>query len=215
MLDAGQITFVFGKQDPAQPGDYLARAIGGSRGLAQKLFSYQQDFSARLDAATLRPRSFTGIETGSKKKITTRNTFTATGVQVRQTVCALSTGREFKGGHEFKFEPVFDVFSAMLYIRSKPLATGDKLALVIHPLAAPCLLESTVVAREPHDGRDAIRLDIKLQKIAPDLSLEPYVKLKQASLWLSDDQDRIPLDLRTEVFIGDVRMTLVRSTPLP
>ena len=163
----------------------------------------------------MRPRSFTGIETGSKKKTTTRNTYTATGVQVRQTVCALASGREFSGGHEFKFQPVFDLFSAMLYIRSKPLATGDKLSIVVHPLAAPCLLGATVVAREAHDGRDAIRLDIKLQRIAPDLTLQPYVKMKQASLWLSDDQERIPLDLRTEVFIGDVRMTLARSTPLP
>ncbi len=214
-LDAGQIMFVFGKPDPTQPDEYVVRAIGGSRGVARKMFDYRHDFSSRLDPTTLRPRSFSGTETGDDKKTTTHNTYTADGVAIKQTVTVLATGREFSGGHEFKFAPVFDLFSAMLFIRSKPLATGDKLSLVVHPFASPCLLDATVVAREPHDGHDAIRLDIRLQRITPELTLQPYEKLKQASLWLSDDADRFPLDLRTAVFIGDVRMTLERSTPLP
>jgi hypothetical protein len=32
--------------------------------------------------------------------------------------------------------------------------------------------------------------------------------MKSATLWLSDDANRLPLELRAEVFIGDVRMTL-------
>ena len=41
------------------------------------------------------------------------------------------------------------------------------------------------------------------------LELLPYKKLKRdATLWLSDDADRIPLELRAAVFIGDIRATL-------
>ena len=41
------------------------------------------------------------------------------------------------------------------------------------------------------------------------LELLPYKKLKQdAHLWLSDDADRIPIELRAAAFIGDVRATL-------
>jgi hypothetical protein len=32
--------------------------------------------------------------------------------------------------------------------------------------------------------------------------------MKSTTLWLSDDANRIPVELRSEVFIGDVRMTL-------
>lgn len=213
-LDAGAITFVFGKPDPKHPDAYAARALGGSRGLAKRLFDYRHDFTALLDPATLRPRTFAGTEDGDDTQTITRNTFGAAGVRSRETTRDPVSGREFASEREFAFQPAFDMFSAMLLIRSKPLAAGDHVTLVIHPFHTPYLLDTTVVAREAHDGRAAIRLDVNLRKIAPDLSLQPYAKLKRASLWLSDDPERIPLDLRTEVFIGDVRMTLVRSTPL-
>jgi hypothetical protein len=40
--------------------------------------------------------------------------------------------------------------------------------------------------------------------------LLPYKKLKQdATLWLSDDADRMPVELRAAAFIGDVRVTQI------
>jgi hypothetical protein len=45
------------------------------------------------------------------------------------------------------------------------------------------------------------------------LELRPYKKLKKdATLWLSDDADRIPVELRATAFIGDVRATLTAHT---
>jgi hypothetical protein len=214
MLDAGQIMFVFGKKDPDHPDDFTVHAIGGSKGVAKKMFDYSHDFAALLDPVSLRPKSFTGVETGDGRKTTNRNTYSNTGVHNHGIVCDLASGREFKGDLDFKFEPVLDMFSAMMIIRSKPLAQGDKMSFVIQPFRTPYLLEASVAGREAHEGRDTIKIDVALKKIAADFSLETYEKLKQASLWLSDDEDRIPIDLRTQVFIGDVRMTLTKRTPL-
>jgi hypothetical protein len=49
-----------------------------------------------------------------------------------------------------------------------------------------------------------------MRKITPlTMELMPYKKLKSdATLWLSDDKDRIPVEFRAAVFIGDVRATL-------
>jgi hypothetical protein len=38
--------------------------------------------------------------------------------------------------------------------------------------------------------------------------------MKTATLWISDDQHRIPLELRVAAFIGDVRMTLKKQEML-
>jgi hypothetical protein len=41
------------------------------------------------------------------------------------------------------------------------------------------------------------------------LELLPYKKMQSdATLWLSDDDARIPVEFRAAVFIGDIRATL-------
>jgi len=44
----------------------------------------------------------------------------------------------------------------------------------------------------------------------------PYKKLKKpVTLWLSDDADRVPLELRAAVYIGDVRAVLTNFSKTP
>ncbi len=46
--------------------------------------------------------------------------------------------------------------------------------------------------------------------------LQPYKKLKKpGTIWLSDDAERIPLELRAAVYIGDVRAVLTSFTKHP
>jgi hypothetical protein len=106
---------------------------------------------------------------------------------------------------------VFDAFSIMLFMRSQSLRTGDTITQVIHPFKSPYLANVSVIGREKMHGKDAIKLSIALEKIKPDLTLKPYSKMKTATLWISDDQHRIPLELRVAAFIGDVRMTLQKQ----
>ena len=83
------------------------------------------------------------------------------------------------------------------------------------PFNKPYLLRVHVTGREKFDGRDTIKLDVSLQKIDPATKeLLPYAKMKKTTLWLSDDANRIPVELRAEAFIGDVRMTLAAARKL-
>ena len=140
---------------------------------------------------------------------TIQNTWAGTLIRTEVTIRITKSGKEGTVASELRFTPMHDVFSAMLQVRSHKLATGDKLVLPILPFDKPYLLRVQVLGREKFAGRDPIKLSVALQKIDPATkTLLPYAKMKSTTLWLADDANRIPVELRSEVFIGDVRMTL-------
>lgn len=215
MLDAGKLTFSFGRPEPKFPSDYAARVTGGSTGFASKLFHYQVAMLSRLDPATLRPRHSVGVQDEGDEINTTRNTWAGTLVRTEQTIRLPESGKEGTVHSELRFTPLHDVFSAMLQVRSHKLADGDRLVLPLLPSNKPYLLRVHVLGREKFAGRDTIKLDVALQKIDPKTwTLLPYKKMKRTTLWLSDDANRIPVELRAEAFIGDVRMTLAAARKL-
>lgn len=215
MVDAGKLTFTFGKPDPKFPSDYTTRVAGGSTGIASKLFHYKVAMVSRLDPATLRPRVSVGVQDEGDEINTTRNTWSGTLIRTEQTIRLPKSGKEATLDSEFRFTPLHDVFSAMLQVRSHRLANGDRLVLPLMPFNKPYLLRVHVTGREKFDGRDTIKLDVSLQKIDPATKeLLPYAKMKKTTLWLSDDANRIPVELRAEAFIGDVRMTLAAARKL-
>jgi len=214
-VNAGKLTFTFGKPDPKFPSDYVSRVNGGSTGVASKLYKNDIALISRLDPATLKPRAFVGVQNEGKEIVTTRNTWAGTQVSSEHVTKVAKTGAETKIESKFLFTPVHDVFSAMLHVRSHKLANGDKLALPLMPFNRPYLLRVEVLGREKFAGRDTIKLSVALQKIEPKTkALLPYKKMKSTTLWLSDDANRIPVELRSEVFIGDVRMTLAGAKKL-
>ncbi|MCW1922844.1 DUF3108 domain-containing protein [Luteolibacter arcticus] len=209
MVDAGKLTFTFGKQDPKFPSDFVSRVTGGSTGVASKLYKNDIAVISRLDPATLKPRACVGVQDEGKEVVTTRSTWAGTQVSSEHVTRVAKTGAETKVDSQFLFTPVHDVFSAMLHVRSHKLANGDKLVLPLMPFNRPYLARIEVLGREKFANRDTIKLSVSLQKIEPKTkTLLPYKKMKSTTLWLSDDANRIPVELRSEVFIGDVRMTL-------
>lgn len=215
MVDAGKLTFTFGKPDPKFPSDYVSRVNGGSSGIASKLYDYKIAMISRLDPATLKPRAFVGVQDEGKEVVTTRSTWAGTQVSTEHVTKVAKTGAESKLDSKFVFTPVHDVVSAMLHVRSYKLANGDKLVLPLMPFNRPYLMRIEVLGREKFENRDTIKLSVALQKIEPKTkTLLPYKKMKSSTLWLSDDANRIPVELRSEVFIGDVRMTLAGARKL-
>ena len=66
----------------------------------------------------------------------------------------------------------------------------------------------TVVGRETisvHAGSyRAIKIDLHLNKVGKNLELEPHKKFRRATLWVSDDSDRILLRIEAQIFVGTV-----------
>ncbi len=210
VVNSGKLHLDFAPKDVKKPDVYVVRSTAASLGPASVIFPYQSDFWSELDPSSLKARLFHAVETDSKETTTTTTRHFADRVECDEVAKSTSTGAETRKSRVFNFAPVFDIFSAMLFVRSQKLDEGDKIALVVNPFGTPYLLRVKVEARENHLDRKAIRLTVGMRKIdAKTLELKPYKKLKSdATLWLSDDNDRIPIEFRAAVFIGDIRATL-------
>jgi len=210
---AGAVEFTFGsKGTTAQTMQCFCE--GGSQGVAAKLFPYRFDMTGKVHRTTLSPMLVHCNETDDKETLVTTVKFQANQVRVTEISRPHSTGVDTTSNKDFSYTPVFDAFSAMLFIRSHKLADGDSISQVLHPFKSPYLATIRVLGREKIHGKDAIKLSIGLERIKADLSLKPYAKMKTATLWISDDNYRIPLELRVAAFIGDVRMTLQKQEVL-
>jgi hypothetical protein len=181
--------------------DGTGRTIGFVRALWKLDVSYQ----AIASLETLRPIEAQQIETYRSKKIVTHLTFTNSGVARART--------EGKGGAEaktrqFNFPNLFDLFSAMLYLRSQPLKDRSVYRVVAYPATNAYLATVTVVGREKisvHAGSySAIKLDLQLKRIGKHRQLEPHRKFRRATIWVSDDAERLLLRIEAQVFVGTV-----------
>lgn len=181
--------------------DGTGRTIGFVRALWKLDVSYQ----AIASPETLRPIEAQQIETYRSKKIVTHLTFTNNGVTRART--------EGKGGAEaktrqFNFPNLFDLFSAMLYLRSQPLKDRSVYRVVAYPATNAYLATVTVVGREKisvHAGSySAIKLDLRLKRIGKHRQLEPHRKFRRATIWVSDDAERLLLRIEAQVFVGTV-----------
>lgn len=211
MLEAGRLKIEFAPRDAAKPGTFVVRSTAASNGPAALLFPYQSHFWSELDSVSLKPRYFHAVETDRRETVTTTVRHFADRVEAVEITQPLhKAAASERAEHVFRQTPVFDIFSAMLHVRSRKLEDGDNITLLIQPFDNPYLLRVKVVGREIHNDRKTIKLSVGMRKIdRKTLELRPYKKLKRdATLWLSDDEDRIPVELRAAVFIGDVRAVL-------
>ena len=209
MLDAGRLSIDFAPKGVHKPGMFVTRATATSLGPAAGLFPYKGSMWSEIHPSSLRPRFFSGTETDRKETVVTTNRYHSNRVECVE-VTTPKGGTAKTRSEIFHFSPVYDIYSAILLVRSQKLADGDTIRLVIQPFRTPYLLTVKVHAHELHLGRKSIRMGVSLSKIdRKTLALKPYTKMKrEATLWLGDDADRIPLEFRAPVFIGDVRATL-------
>ncbi len=209
-IDAGTVHIEFAPAGVSKSGTLVVRSRAASQGPAETLFPYRTEFWSELHPTTFRPSYFQAVEKDNRETVTTTVRHFPKHVESREISVPAKTGKSEMTDRSFAFTPVFDIFSAMLHIRSQKLDPGDRVTLVIHPFHSPYLLRVKVLSREIHEGRKAIRLSLGMRKIdRKTLELLPYKKLKRdATLWLSDDADRIPIELRAAAFIGEIRATL-------
>lgn len=208
-IKSGRFNFLFARPDKRYKNHVICQAWGGSRGIAKGLFPYEMEFTSFLKKSNLHPVSFTGIEIDREETKKTENLYKRS---VETTETSTPPGKPstvVKKTFAYGKSTVYDLFSAMLYIRSLDFKTGQEAVIVVQAFDNPYLARIKAVAKEVHKGRRCVRLDLKLQKIDPKtLKLKSYKKVKSLSLWLSDDVERIPIEIRSKLFIGDVRLTL-------
>jgi hypothetical protein len=213
LVKAGEAKLTLGLSDPKTPKYLLGTCEGKSAGLAKRLWYYKLNFLSQVDSNSLRPVYYESTETEKKEKIFTKSWFANGKVTSKETTQKRSNGKSKTKERVFAYEHTHDLLSAVLYLRSLPLNNGDKVNMVIHPSNSAYYAQFRVLGRESFKTalgkQKAIKLDIELKKIDRDsLQLKNYTKMKKATIWISEDAYRMPLELRSEVFIGSVRATL-------
>jgi hypothetical protein len=182
------------------------QGVGQTVGIARALWKFDVHHRAVADAETLRPIEMSQVEERRRKTVTDDLLFTADGVE-RTRIDSKTNKRSalktftFPGG-------VFDMHSALLYLRSQPLREGDVYRLVVYPATSPYLATLTVSGHPSitiaAGTYKAIKLDVQLYKIGKKLELEPHKKFRRASVWVSDDADRLLLRIEAGIFVGTV-----------
>lgn len=202
---AANAEIVFGKND----GHLELTGSGQTLGVVRALWKFNVQHRAIADAQSLRPISMHEIDEERSKVITTDLAFKNNGVLRTRTDSKAKKPAAPKG---FQFPVLFDLHSALLFVRSQPLADGSVYRLVVYPETTAYLATITVVDHEkinvPAGNYSAIKLDVQLSKIGKDRALEPHKKFRRASAWISDDADRLLLRIEAAVFIGTVFVDL-------
>ncbi|MFV1995248.1 MAG: DUF3108 domain-containing protein [Verrucomicrobiales bacterium] len=197
------------------PGKLLGSAEGSSRGLARLLWPYDHSFESVIDPLTLRPLWFFSEEIDRRETLHTTNVFAGDGVIANKAVTVQKRGAErVEKNRVFDVAPTFDLLSMFLFLRSLPLARrGEEMVFLVHPFSGAYVVRFTVLGREKHRGargkEDAIVLDVDISTVRKNRDLKKYTKLKKATIWVSDDARRIPLEIRAEIFVGSIRVRLV------
>lgn len=176
---------------------------GRTTGFVRALWRYDVTYHATADATSLRPIASKQVDVYRGKKVTTDLTFNNDGV-LRARTDTTAPGKPKR----FDFEDLYDLQSSMLYLRSQPLKNKGIYHAVIYPATNPYFATITVLGREKvsvHAGSyNAIKLDLQLKRIGKNMNLEPHRKFRRATVWVSDDNDRIVLRIEAQVFVGTV-----------
>ena len=180
-------------------------ATGGTSGFPRALFKVDIYHQAMENKLTLRPIHFFQEEKYRSETVKTNVDFESNQVTgLREKIPSDHPAKP----NIFKFSPVFDMATALLWVRSQPLADGETESIVVWASNAPYLATVTVLGRDTIkiNGREekAIKLDLKLHGIDKKMHLKQYKLFKGGRGWLSDDAKRIPLRVEADIFIGYV-----------
>ena len=196
-------------------GQYQAEAQGRTQGLARAIWKYDMTHHATTDGSSLRPLEMKQIEDDRGKKITTTATFTREGASSLKNDSKRDPRKPPKT-KRLGLPDLYDLSAALLYLRSQPLADGNVYRIAVFPATSAYLTTVTVIGREKmrvHAGSfNAIKVDVQLNHVAKNLELEAHRKFKRATVWLSDDQDRVPIRIDAAVFVGTVTAELQSIT---
>lgn len=216
MVQAGTCRLEFAPPGESKPGAMVIKSTASSQGAAAALFPYKHSFWSEVVNSTLQTRYFKAIDEDAKEKCVTTNHYSSGKVSVNEVATIFKSGtvqtRSFTFPHTSR-----DIFSAILFIRSQKLAVGEEHTTLLLPFISPYLLKVRCEAKEKHMGKDSLRLSFSMTKIDKNTGeLKNYKKLKKpVTLWLSDDIDRVPLEIRAAVYIGDVRAVLTNFQKNP
>lgn len=185
---------------------WRADAGAASTGLARTLWKYDCEMTSIMHRGDLRAHYLQHRETDSAETCRYRVSFERHRV-ITETHVEPVKGAPGQSTAICPYGPMDDILSVILYVRSLELKDGQKITRVVQPWDTPYLTTFEVLGRETiaygGEKRPCIKLGLQIRKIdRTTLALSAYKKMKTATIWVSDDELRIPIEMNASVFVG-------------
>jgi hypothetical protein len=187
-------------------GQWIGRVRGGTTGAARSLWKLDADYDTKLAADGWRSLGATLTENYRRYRVVEKMEFPGGGVRSWRE--STRKGAGLPKWKNFYVAGIRDMAGALMLARSQPLKNGDRLSLAVFPGDWMYLVRAKVEGREKlrwrGQQRDVIRLSLAIDRINDDYSLSPHKKFQSGTVWVSDDELRLPLRVEVKVFVGHV-----------
>jgi Protein of unknown function (DUF3108) len=185
---------------------------GGTTGFARTLFKCDIDHDCVSQRESLLPIHIVQDEKYANQLVHTTIEFNPKSVTSLREV---TPSKDPPKPRTLEFYPVYSLETALLWLRSQPLTDGEREVMVVYANNAAYLGTIKVVGREKiHIGEtehNAIKVEFNFKTIDNHLNLRTYKRFKSGRGWLSDDENRLPLRVEADIFIGYVFAELETS----
>jgi len=203
---AGVVTVSLKKVNEGKEDAYEVVTTGESRGFVSLLFKVQNEFHSLFDPEKLcSHRIFKKIREGRHHK-EIRVVFDGTRHVAILDEKDLTQPNAPPKHDENEIPPcVEDVISAFYFARAQPLEVGKRFVMPINDGSKTHEVVVEVQAREriqtPLGSREAIRLE-------PKVFGGLYRRKGRMQIWVSDDEQRLPLRIKAMISVGSITGTL-------
>lgn len=187
-------------------GNFTGTVSGGTKGMARTLYKLDADYRTEVAGPDFLSRQFTLTERYRSYRVEEKAEFRPGGVRAWRE--SDKKGAKPPKWKNFYVPGLRDMAGALLLARSQPLDQDDRISLAVFPgdwmYLARLKVEGREKLRSRGEDRKAIRLALEIDRIEKDYSLSPHKKFQQGTIWVSDDDLRIPLRIEVKVFVGHV-----------
>ena len=187
-------------------GVWNASVQGGTTGAVRRLWKLDADFQSEVEEKGWRSVYCSLTEIYRRYRVTETSDFRPGGVRSRRV--STREGASPPKWMNFYVRGLRDMAGALLLARSQRLADGDRFGLAVFPGEWMYLVRVNVIQREKirwrGQSRNVIRCALEIDWIDKDYSLKPHRKFQRGTVWVSDDDLRLPLRIEVKVFIGHV-----------
>lgn len=182
------------------------RVRGGTTGVARRLWQLDADYAAQVTGSDWQSRWSFQREQYRRYRVEEECEYRPGGVRSLRWNTKEDAGRP--EWMNFYVPGLRDMAGALLLARSRRLDDGDVVQLAVFPGEWMYLVTARVEGREKikwrGEERKVMRFSLGIDWIGKDYSLRPHRKFNRGTVWVSDDDMRLPLRVEVKVFVGSV-----------
>ena len=212
VFPAGEVVVNLRQVDDGPADDLEARATAKSQGFVSLLFKVNDDFRSVFNPRTHCSSGISKKTNEGRRHKETRIVFNADRGVATLDERDPTHPNEPEKHAENEIPPcVQDVLSALYFLRRQPLSVGHEITIPVNDGSKTTVVVVEVQAREqvqsPSGGR---RLAFRVE---PKIFGELYKRKGRLFIWISDDEERLPLRMRGESSAGSITGILKSVKP--